>query len=223
MRRQTAAVAHHALAVRYGVDFGVCSHGYLALELWQLGYPDQALQHSQEARTLAPAAHGQAEAAITLATAQGFAQWLTRGTVLRGWALARQGQGEAGMAEMHQGLAADLATGSTLWQPYYLVLLAEAYGAGGRAAEGLAVLAEALAMMDTTEARIYEAELSRLKGALLLHQAVPDAAQAEACFQQAQGKHQDAHDLLAPVYEWFTEGLDTADLQEARALLDELS
>jgi len=111
----------------------------------------------------------------------------------------------------------------------------------------LAVLAEARAVLDTTEVRHYAAELYRLKGALLLQQAVPDAAQAEACFHQAldvarqqqakswelraatslarlwqqQDKRQEAYDLLAPVYHWFTEGFDTADLQEAKALLDE--
>jgi hypothetical protein len=105
--------------------------------------------------------------------------------VLHGWALAMQGQGEAGLAEMRRGLAADLATGSKSWQPYVLGLLAEAYGAGGHPDEGLHALAEALAVLDTTELRYYAAELSRLKGALLLQQAIPDAAQAEACFQQA--------------------------------------
>jgi predicted ATPase len=97
--------------------------------------------------------------------------------------------------------------------------------------------------------RVYEAEAHRIKGTLLLHQAVPDAAQAEVCFQQAldiarqqeakswelraatsltrlwqsQGKRQEAHDLLASVYEWFPEGFDTADLIEAKQLLDELN
>ncbi len=109
-------------------------------------------------------------------------------------------------------------------------------------------LDEALAVLDTTEARVYAAELYRLQGAVLLQQAVPEASQAEACFQQAldvarqqqakswelraatslarlwqsQDKRQDAYDLLAPVYHWFTEGFDTADLQEAKALLAEL-
>jgi predicted ATPase len=160
-----------------------------------------------------------------------------------------QGQGEAGLAAMRQGLTAELATGATLYQPYFLGLLAEAYGAGGHPDEGLHALAEALTVTDTTEARYYAAELYRLKGALLLRQAVPDAAQAEACFHQAlavarqqqakswelraatslarlwqsQGKPQDAYDVLAPVYGWFTEGFDTADLQEAKALLEELA
>ena len=267
--------AHRGLAVRYGGDLGVASGGYLARALWYLGYPDQALQRTQAARTLAQevahpislaqalvhaavvhqcrrevlAAHAQAAAGTTLATAQGFVQWVARGTVLHGWALALQGQGEAGLAEIRQGLATELATGSTLYQPYFLGLLAEAYGAGGHPAAGLAALAEALAVMDTTELRYYGAELYRLKGALLLQQAVPDAAQAAACFSQAldvarqqqaksfelraatslarlwqsQDKCQAASELLAPVYEWFTEGFATADLQEAKALLEALT
>jgi hypothetical protein len=86
------------------------------------------------------------------------------------------GQSEAGLTAMQQGLADDLATGSTLWQPYFLGLLAEAYGAGRHPDEGLTVLDEALAVLDTTEAGIYVAELYRLKGVLLLQQAVPDVA-----------------------------------------------
>jgi predicted ATPase len=250
------------------------AHRALARALWSLGFPAQALQHSQTARTLAQevahpwslahalvwaatvhqcrreaaAAHALAAAAMTLATAQGFVEWGTRGTVLHGWALALQGQGEAGLAAIRQGLAANLATGSTMYQPYGLGLLAEAYGAGGHPDEGLHALAEARAVLDTTEVWDYAAELSRLQGALLLQQAVPDAAQAEACFQQAlaiarqqqakswelraatslarlwqaQDKRQDASALLTPVYAWFTEGFDTADLQEAKTLLEEL-
>jgi class 3 adenylate cyclase/predicted ATPase len=266
--------AHRALAVRYGGDLGVMSGNLLARELWSLGFPEQALQHSQAARTLAEEVahplslanalvhaamvhqwrrevlrvHAQAAAAMTLITEQGFTQYWARGTVLHGWALAMQGQGEAGIAAIRQGLAADLATGSTQYQPYGLGLLAEAYEAGGHPDAGLAALAEALAGLDTTELRYYAAELYRLKGALLLQQAVPDAAQAAACFQQAldvarqqqarsfelraasslarlwqsQDKRQDASDLLAPVYAWFTQGFDTADLQEAKTLLDQL-
>jgi predicted ATPase len=186
---------------------------------------------------------------MTLATKQGFAQWVARGTVLHGWALAMQGQRESGIAEMRQGLAANLAMGDKLFQLYFLGLLAEVYGAGGHPEEGLHALTKALAVLDTTEVRIYAAELYRLKGALLLQQAVPDAVQAEACFHQAlalarrqqarswelraatslarlwqsQGKCQDAYDLLALVYGWFTEGFDTADLQDAKALLEALS
>jgi predicted ATPase len=129
--------------------------------------------------------------------------------------------------------------------PYFLALLAEAYGNAGQADDGLQVLAEALMLVDKTGERLWEAELHRLQGELLLRQAIPDTTQAEPCFQQAltiarrqqakslelraamslaqlwhqQGKQAEARALLAEVYGWFTEGFDTADLQEARALL----
>jgi predicted ATPase len=195
------------------------------------------------------AVHELARAAITLATEQGFRQRLAHATVLHGWALARQGQGEVGRAAIRQGLTASMATGSMLLQPYGLGLLAETYEAGGHPDEGLAVLAEAQAVMAVTGVQWYAAKLSRLTGALLLRQAVPDVPQAEACFQQAlavarrqqakswelraamslarlwqqQGKRAAAYALLAPIYGWFTEGFDTADLQEAKALLDALA
>ncbi len=162
-----------------------------------------------------------------------------------------QGQAEQGIAEMRQGLAADLATGAKVMQPYYLGLLAEAYGEGGHPEEGLPLLAEALAAADNTGERYYEAELYRLKGAMLLTQAdtEPRWLEAEESFRQAlavarqqqarslelraamslsrlwqrQGKRVEAHQLLAEIYVWFTEGFDTADLQEARVLLAELA
>ena len=242
--------------------------------LWCLGYPAQAVRRSQEALALAqalahpyslavrpalgglscitaaataPAVQAQAEALLTLATAQGFPLCVGLGTFWRGWALAMQGQGEAGLAQMHQGLAAVLATGQTLTRPLCLVLLAEAAGHTGQVEEGLRLLAEALTAFEASGQGDLLAEAYRLQGDLLLRQAVPDAAQAEACFQQAlaiarrqqakswelraamslsrlwqqQGKRDDARQLLAPVYGWFTEGFDTADLQEAKALLEE--
>ena len=149
---------------------------------------------------------------------------------------------------MHQGLAAIRATGAAV-RPLFLARLAEAYGGIGQAEEGLRRLAEALAAMDNTRERFDEAELYRIKGELLLRQAVPDAPQAEACLQQAlavarrpqakslelraalslsrlwqqQGKGKEACDLLSPLYGWFTEGFETVDLQEAKALLEELA
>jgi predicted ATPase len=155
-------------------------------------------------------------------------------------------------------LAAWRATGAELTRPYFLALLAEAYGKGRRIEEGLSVLAEALATVDKTRERMYEAELYRLKGELLLMQegSRPEVVgrrekteEAEACFltaidiaqkQQAksfelraatslarlwqqQGKKKEAHQMLAGIYGWFTEGFDTKDLQEAKALLAELA
>jgi predicted ATPase len=130
-----------------------------------------------------------------------------------------------------------------------LAVLSEACGTLGQVDAGMSMVTEALALVEQTGVRWYEAETYRIKGTLLLHQAVPDAPQAEARFQQAldmarrqeakawelrvatslarlwqsQGKRQDAYDLLAPVYNWFTEGFDTVDLQEAKARLDVLS
>jgi predicted ATPase/class 3 adenylate cyclase len=240
--------------------------------LWCLGYPAQAGRRMQEALALAlahpyslafaryyaavlhhrrrdaPAVQAQAEALLTLATAQGFPLWRGNGTFWQGWARAMQGEAAAGLAEMHQGLAAIVATGETLGRPRRLVPLAEALGHTGQVEEGLRLLAEDLAELEASGQGDLLAEAYRLQGALLLRQAVPDAAQAEACFQQAlaiarrqqatswelraatslarlwqsQDKCQEAYNLLAPVYEWFTEGFDTADLQEAKALLEEL-
>jgi adenylate cyclase len=192
-----------------------------------------------------------AEATITLSTDQGFAQWLAPGTIRRGWALAEQGQREEGMAQMRQGLAALQAINSQRARTYYLALLAEAYGRGNEVEEGLRVLAEALRVVDKTAERYWEAELYRLRGELLLNAecGVRNAAlTAEECFQQAldvarrqqarslelraamslarlwqrQGRRDEARQLLAEVYGWFTEGFATADLQEAKALLDAL-
>jgi predicted ATPase len=196
------------------------------------------------------AVSAQAEAVITLATEHGFPQWLAGGTILRGWALAAQGQTEAGIAQLRQGLAAWRATGAEVVQPYVLGLLAEAYGKSRQAAEGLTVLEEALAMVEKIGQGVYEADLHRLQGELLLIHAVGGGgAEAEACFQQAltvarrqqakslelraatslsrlwqrQGKDTEARELLTPIYGWFTEGFDTADLREARALLEALA
>jgi predicted ATPase len=117
------------------------------------------------------AVHEQTEAAITLSTEQGFTQWVGRGILLQGWALAEQGQGEAGISQIRQGLAAYQATGGGAGQPYWLALLAEAYSKVGQVEEGLTVLTEALATVDKTGERFYEAELYRLKGELLLARA----------------------------------------------------
>ncbi|MCZ6874514.1 MAG: hypothetical protein O7G88_13465, partial [bacterium] len=190
-----------------------------------------------------------AEAVITLATEQSFPQWLSAGTVFQGWARMAQGQDEEGLARMQQGLDAWRRTETRLGLPWYLAMLAEAHGKLGQVDQGLHLLAEAQSMVDETGERWCEAELYRLKGVLLLQLSSDNHTEAETCFHQAldiarrqqakswelraasslarlwqsQGKRQDAYDLLAPVYGWFTEGFDTADLQEAKALLNELA
>ena len=190
-----------------------------------------------------------AEAAMALARDQGFPSWLLYSTIVHGWALSAQGQHAQALTQIPQVLTALQATGQRQALPYCLAQLAEAYGRGGDDAAGLQRLAEALAVVDDTEARWWEAELYRLKGELLLQHAIGSSDEAEACFHEAldiarrqqakalelrtamslarlwqrQGKRAAAHALLAPIYGWFTEGFDTADLQEAKALLEELS
>jgi predicted ATPase len=182
-----------------------------------------------------------------LCTEQGFALYLAWGTIQRGWAVAAQGQWAEGIAQIRAGMAALWAMGMRVLRSWFLALLAEACGRAGQVEEGLRTLEEALEVLQSTEDRFYEAEVYRLKGELLRQQARPDEAQAETCLQQAldvarrqqakslelraamslarlwqQGKRAAAYDLLAPVYSWFTEGFDTADLQEAKTLLEEL-
>jgi adenylate cyclase len=284
----------------YGTNLRVDSLAHLAHVLWLLGYPEQALRRGRDALTLAqepfhpftlahvsnlaavvhhfrqegPLAQAQAEAGIALSGEHGFALELGRGTVLRGWALVVQGQVDRGLAQMHQGLAAYQATGAEAWRPYYLALLAEAYGKVGQLIEGLRLLTEACALADRRGETWWAAELHRLKGELLRQQAVeacmkpappqasiadgvaggvtgglPPVAEAERCFARAldvarrrqarslelraamslsrlwqqQGNREAARRLLGEVYGWFREGFDTADLREARTLLDELS
>jgi predicted ATPase len=270
---------HRSHAFLYEQDPGTTHRIYAACALWYLGYPDQALERIHDALTLArELAHPfslvftltfaaichqfrrerhltqeQAEAVMTLSTAQGFVQYLAQGAILRGWAVAEQGQGEEGIAQMRQGLVAFRATGAKLLAPYYLALLAEAYEKMGQAEEGLSVLAEALEAVHRTEKRMYEAELYRLKGELTLQQGSVQGLEsrgkeAEECFHKAieiarqqqakslelravmslarlwqQGKQKEAHELLSEIYGWFTEGFDTKDLQEAKVLLEELT
>ncbi len=282
-----------------GPDPGVFSLSRAAQTLWLLGYPVQALQRNQEAIILArelshpwllawaidytaltyqlcgerQLSQKKAEAVLALASEQGFVPAVADATMLRGWSLAEQGQGEEGIVQIRQGQAVHQAMGTELARTYSLALLAEACGKVGQVEEGLRALDEALERIDKNGERFYEAELYRLKGELLLAQEIksqksngksqkskitdprpltlnPQAeVEAERCFlkaieiarkQQAkslelratmslarlwqpQGKHHAARNTLSEIYNWFTEGFDTKDLQEAKALLAELS
>ena len=186
---------------------------------------------------------------IALTAEQGFAHWLATGTIFRGWCMAISGELEAGAMEMRRGLADKQATGAQLKVPYYLGLMAAIEGSADRDG-AISLLAEALARVDKTGERWFEAELHRLWGELLLPpSSVSEIVDAEVRFRRAlaiagkqkarfwelraatslarlwrdQGKRDEARDLLAPVYGWFTEGFDTLDLKEAKALLDELA
>jgi predicted ATPase len=191
------------------------------------------------------ATHAQAERLMALATAQGFAQRAAAARFLRGWALAMQGDGDEALVQMSQGLTAVLTTGQAIIRPIFLTLLAEVYGKVGHVDKALSRLAEAQAAMAESGRSDLQAEIDRLKGEVLLQQAEADMSKVESCFRQAldiachqgakslelraamslsrlwqqQGKRAEAYELLAPIYGWFTEGFDTADLQEAKALL----
>jgi DNA-binding winged helix-turn-helix (wHTH) protein/predicted ATPase len=291
---------HSAMAFRFGYDPGIYAHAMEGWVLWLLGYPEQALWRSHDALRLAwgqshpftlaltlitvailqllrgegEATLEHVQAGLVLSTEHGFPYLNAVGAALQGWELARRGSIEAGMAQMHAGLAALRATGAELLRPYLLALLAEVCGHSGQIEAALCALKEALVAADEHAERFYEADLYRLKGELLLRKgrgavlqpaaaeiskgqaadrvttgSSPFQPEAEACFQTAltiarrqeakglelraamslsrlwrqQGKQAEARTLLAPVYGWFTEGFDTADLQEAKALLEALS
>jgi predicted ATPase len=189
---------------RMGQDPGVGCRAYAAWTLWVLGYPEQALACLHEALALAhelshppslawarcwaadvyqfrgdvPAVHEHAEAAVALSTEQGFPQWVAHGTSVRGWALAMQGQGEEGLIQVRQGIAAWRATGSALLVPYFCTMLAEVSAHMGHTEDGLQALAEAHTLVEQQEERWWEAEIHRLRGVLLLRQ--PGTSQAEA-------------------------------------------
>jgi predicted ATPase len=166
-----------------------------------------------------------------------------------GASLAEQGRLQEGIAKMRDGLAAWKNTGAELERPYRLSVLAKAYGQLGQTELALGLLAEALVAVSTSGEGFWEAELRRLKGELLLAQSDKDQLAVEECFHQAidvarrqqakllelravtslsrlwqrQGKSERARRILGGVYGWFTEGFDTADLTDAKRLLDELS
>ena len=190
-----------------------------------------------------------AEAALALATEQLLPYWAAHAMVLGGWALVKQGQAEEGLPRLRAGLDAGRATGSKVRGPQWLALLAEACLESGRVEEGLSAVRIAFTEIDETEARYYESELNRLEGELLLVSNERDERRTEAPFRKAiaiargqgaksfelraatslarlwgeQGRRREARELLAPIYGWFTEGFDTADLKEAKALLDQLA
>ena len=174
---------------------------------------------------------------------EAHARW---GTLLRGWAIAELGAVDEGIALMQESLVAHRAIRQMIIMPYWLALLAELFAKRGEVEKGLATVDEGLGIVRDTFQPFYEAELHRLKGQLFLSR--PDAPAAEAAFQEAltiarrheakslelraatslarlwqrDGKRDEAREVLAPVYSWFSEGFDTPDLRDGKALLDEL-
>jgi predicted ATPase len=186
---------------------------------------------------------------VAIASEHGFAQWAALGRILQGWADAQQCEATAGIALIREGLAAAEATGTRSSKPFYLALLAEALALAGKIEEALAALDNALATAVVSGARGWDAEIHRLRGELTSRLPNPDPAKAEDSFRTAlaiareqgtrgyelraatslarlwreQGRRGEARDLLAPLYDSFTEGFDTADLKDAKRLLDELT
>jgi predicted ATPase len=168
---------------------------------------------------------------------------------LRSWALALQGQGEEEIAQVRQGISAFRATGASVFVPYFYTWLADVSAHLGHVEEALQALVEAHTLVEQHEERWWAAEVSRLRGVLLLRQPGTPQEEAEAWLQRAldvarrqqakslelraamslaqlwqqQGKRAEAHALLASIFGWFTEGFDTADLQEAKVLLEALA
>jgi DNA-binding winged helix-turn-helix (wHTH) protein/predicted ATPase len=259
---------------RIAQDPGVACRSYSALSLWLLGFPDQALVRGENGLALAlqlkhpfsvgyarcwlawtcqfrrDAAYAckQADAAVELATEQGFTLWAAKGTIHRGWALAMLGKSREGLLDLEEGITAWRATGAAATLPFYYAMKAEAFALQGNTRDGLKRLEEAYTLVEQTADRWWEAEIHRLRGVLLLQQSKEKHGEAEAWLRRAldvarrqqakslelraatrlarlwrdQGKPAEARKLLEPVYCWFTEGFETLDLKEARTLLDHL-
>ena len=264
-------MSHRSLGHQVGFYPHVSAQAYLGNVLSCLGYPDQALARSREAITEArrlahpPTLAGTLATAIRLhlviednailrqwidqliavTTEQGFPHWRAMGMICRGWVKVKNGDVGEGISLLRSGSAASRATGA--WAPHNIALLAAACEIAGQIEEALALLDEAVQIVERTRERWLEAEVYRLKGQLLVRRGHPEAAEqlyfkalsiAEeqgaklwklraagslARLRRDQGRHAEARDLLAPVYGWFTEGFDTPDLKEAKALLDALA
>lgn len=270
---------HESMAFLYGQDPKVVCLSQEAWTQWICGYPDRALKRNNEAITLARklshpyslaaalnfggivfqlcgdggAVRACAERAISLSTEKEFASWKPWALMLQGWSTTQSGQVDEGIAQIRDGVNAYRATGAEVMVPYFLGLLAEAYGNAGQAAEGLGILAEAQAIVDRGRECWWETELYRLKGELTLMNAEGDITrperEAEEYFKQAmtiatrqnakslelrttmslsrlwrkQGRKVEAQRIVAESYNWFKEGLETPDLQEARKIVEQMS
>jgi predicted ATPase len=186
---------------------------------------------------------------ILVATEHRFPQWLACADVMRGYALGVRGETAEGLALIGKGLAEHSAMGASWNQPYYLALLALTNDRAGRTDEAIGLLDTAIEIVERTGERWFEAELRRLQGEWHVAHRQDVCVKAEASFRRAidvaqnqqakmwelrastslarlwrdQGKRTEARDLLAPIYGWFTEGFDTLDLKEAKALLEDLT
>ena len=265
-------ISHRSLAHQVGIDPEVTSQTNLALVLFCLGFPEQALAHGSAAvaaaRNLAhppslalslgigtyplaliggnTALKERVDELVAVAAEHGISLYTAAGTILRGWAKVKDGAVAEGMSQLRRGLTAYRATGQEAWLPYFIALLAGACEIAGQNDEALALLDEALQIGGRTGESWFAAELNRHKGELLLRQGHCEAAEelylkalsiaveqeaklwelrtavSLARLRRDRGRRAEARDLLAPAYGWFTEGFDTPDLKDAKALLDAL-
>jgi class 3 adenylate cyclase/predicted ATPase len=267
---------HDAHVFRYGYDLGVASLAFGGWALWFLGYPEGAMRRAQEAAALAreqghpftlafallfmaqlhsyrrdaePTRELTAEV-MAFSSKHNFPMLLHQAAMIQGWALAEQGHPAEAIAQIEQGLREWKAMGQELECSHFLGLLAEAHARAGRPDEGLAILAEALSVAHRIGEGLWEAELYRLRGELLLATDSPSRlVAADESFQKAisaarargakaqelratislarlwqqRDRRDEARQALAEIYRWFAEGLDTRDLTEARTLLDALT
>jgi len=266
-------VSHDSLVQQVGYHPQVSFQGLLGTVLFCLGYPDQALPWIYtaiaEARRLAhpptlAMCFGNGARLLSLsgnnavldqwvdqfdamATEQGFPVWHAEATIYRGWTKVTNGDVREGISLLRGASTAFRATGTEMWAPHHIALLAAACEITGQIEEALALLDEALLIVERTGERWFAAELNRHKGQLLLRQGHSAAAEELYCkalsiavdqgaklwelraaaslarLRRDQGRHVEARDLLAPVYGWFTEGFGTPDLKEAKTLLDILA
>jgi predicted ATPase len=268
-------VAHRPLVTRFGQDVRVAILAYRAWALCFLGYPEAALADAEYALNdaretghaatvmyalyLASVTHlecrnyarasAEADELISLADEKGTLFWKAFGMLGRGSVLAVSGKSADAVQPLTAAIAGFRSTGAKVGLPLYLSYLATAYAQLGRYDESLRSIDEAMAAKEATKERWWEADIHRMAGEISLRLPAPDAAKAQAYFEQAlalaraqqakfwelraamsmarlwrdQGKRDEARDLLAPVYGWFTEGFDMRDLTEARALLKALA
>jgi class 3 adenylate cyclase/predicted ATPase len=268
--------ANRALvAERFGQDASVATLLGRAWTLWLLGYPEAALKDAENALSVAreigqaatlmyalghyPKVHilcrNQAEAVAraqeqtTIAEETGAPFWKPFGMMDEGCALVLFGTPSRAIELLTAGIAMARAAGSTMWLPFHLLHLARAHADLDQFGDAWRCTEEALAAVETTKEKCWEAEVDRTAGEIALKSLEPDATKAEAYFERAlavarsqqakswelrpavsmarlwrdQGKREEARDLLTPVYGWFAEGFDTLDLKEAKALLDALA
>jgi predicted ATPase len=196
-----------------------------------------------------PIANALSDELVALANKKGASYWKAFGIMNQGLLFALTDKATDAVHRIGSGLTAWRSTGSTLWMPLYLAHLALAHAQLGRRADAWQCIGEAMSTVEKTKERWYEADVHRIAGEIALMAPEPDAGKAEAYFDHAlavarqqqakswelraamsmarlwrdQGKRDEARELLAPVYGWFTEGFDTLDLKEAKSLLDELA